>query len=373
MMQFIDLNEQYSRLKIEIDNNINKVLKHGIFIMGSEVNELEYKLAKYLGVKHAVTCSSGTDALLMPLMAWNIGPGDAVFTTTFTFIATAEAIRMLGATPIFVDIDENTFNISIESLEDKIEKTIRNGRLIPKAIIPVDLFGLPADYDKLQNIAKKYGLRVLEDAAQGFGGIYMGKKAGSFGDAAATSFFPAKPLGCYGDGGAVFTDDDELADKLRSIRVHGQGKNKYDNIRIGINGRLDTMQAAILLVKLNVFNEELEKRNEIAKMYTSGLEDIIRTPLVPEGFYSSWAQYSVMANDSREREEIRSKLKIHGIPTAIYYPIPLHLQTVFSDLGYNEGDFPISEDVSRRIFSIPMHPYLNEERVSRIIEAVVSR
>lgn len=370
MIEFIDLKEQYRYLQNEMKSNIETVLKHGKYILGPEVKELEQQLAEYAGVRHAISCSNGTDALLMTLMAWGVGRGDAVFTTPFTFIATAEVISLLGATPIFVDIDADTYNIDVKMLEQSIERTVNEGKLNPKAIIPVDLFGLPADYDAIINVARKSGLKVLEDAAQSFGSIYKQKRAGSLADAAATSFFPAKPLGCYGDGGAIFTDEDELAEKLMSIRVHGQGRDKYENVRIGINGRLDTIQAAILLAKLKVFDEELRARNQIALKYTLGLKNVLKTPSIPNELVSSWAQYSVLAEDQKKREILREKLNKAGVPTAVYYPIPLHLQQTFQYLGYKEGDFPVSEDVSRRIFSLPMHPYLKDETIEEIIKAI---
>ena len=371
LIEFIDLAEQYRQLQNEIDGNIQKVLKHGKYIQGPEVRELERQLAEYAGVRHAISCSNGTDALLMPLMAWGAGRGDAVFTTPFTFIAAAEVVSLLGATPVFVDIDPDTYNIDIKLLEQAVERVINEGKLNPKAVIPVDLFGLPADYDGIMPVARKYGLIVLGDTAQAFGSIYKGRKAGSLGDAAATSFFPAKPLGCYGDGGAIFTGDDELAEKLISIRVHGQGRDKYDNVRIGINGRLDTLQAAILLAKLKAFAGELDARNRIASKYTSGLKQVLKTPTVPDGSVSSWAQYSVLAEDSSKRDELREKLKRAGVRTAVYYPKPLHLQQAFRDLDYMEGDFPVSEGVSRRIFSLPMHPYFKDETVDEIIEVIL--
>ncbi len=370
MIEFIDLTEQYRYLQNDINNNIQRVLTHGKYIMGPEVKELEKQLAEFAGVKHAISCSNGTDALLMPLMAWGVGRGDAVFTTPFTFIATAEVISLLGATPVFVDIDPDTYNIDPKMLVQSVEKIVAEGKLNPKVIIPVDLFGLPADYDNINPIARKYGLKVLEDAAQSFGSIYKGKKAGSLGDAAATSFFPAKPLGCYGDGGAILTDDDDLAQKLCSIRVHGQGRDKYENVRVGINGRLDTLQAAILLAKLKVFNEELHARNRIASQYTLGLKAMNKTPYIPDESISSWAQYSILADNPAKREIIREKLKRVDVPTAVYYPVPLHLQQAFQYLNYKEGDFPVSEDVSRRIFSIPMHPYLKDETIDEIVKAI---
>lgn len=371
-MQFIDLAEQYRRLQNEIDVNIHKVLNHGKYIMGPEVAELEKKLADFAGVKHAITCSNGTDALLMPLMAWGIGKGDAVFTTPFTFIATAEVVSLLGATPVFVDIDKDTYNIDPELLEKAILKVKSEGQLNPKVIIPVDLFGLPADYERIDEIAKRYDLKVLEDAAQGFGGIYKDKVAGSFGDAAATSFFPAKPLGCYGDGGAIFTNDDDLAPTLKSIRVHGQGSDKYDNVRVGMNGRLDTIQAAILLPKLAVFRKEIEMRNTVAGKYTEGLEGVLKTPHVPEMCISTWAQYSVLAGSLEEKKSIIQKLKEEGIPTAVYYPIPLHLQAAYKSLGYKKGSFNVSEKISERIFSLPMHPYMTDENINKIVNTIKS-
>jgi len=371
MVQFIDLAAQYKKLKEDIDENIHKVLNHGKYIMGPEVTELEQKLAEYVGVKHCISCSNGTDALFMPLMAWGIGKGDAVFTTPFTFIATAEVVSLLGATPVFADIDEDTFNIDPVKFEEAIERVISEGKLKPKAIIPVDLFGLPADYDRIEAIARKYGLKVLEDAAQGFGGVYKGRRAGSFGDVAGTSFFPAKPLGCYGDGGAIFTNDDELAAVLKSIRVHGQGTNKYDNVRVGLNARLDTIQAAILLPKLKAFADyELDARNRSAAMYAKGLKGVVKTPSVPEGLISSWAQYSVLANSGEEKAALQEKLKVEGIPTMVYYNKPLHLQTAYCGLGYAKGDFPVSEDVSSRVFSLPMHPYLEQDVVRMVINAI---
>lgn len=370
MIEFIDLKEQYEYLQNEINNKILAVLKHGRFILGPEVKELEQELANYVGVKHAISCSNGTDALLMPLMAWGIGIGDAVFTTPFTFISTAEVISFLGATPVFVDIDPDTYNIDIEMLEQEIKRVFDEGKLNPRVIIPVDLFGLPSDYEKISLIAGKYNLKVLEDAAQSFGSIYKGKRAGGLGDTAGTSFFPAKPLGCYGDGGAMFTDDEDLAEKLLSIRVHGQGKDKYKNTRIGINGRLDTLQAAILLVKLKAFDKELAARNRIASEYTSGLKNILKTPVVPDGLMSSWAQYSVCAENHEKREIIQENLKKAGVPTAVYYPLPLHLQEAFCNLNYKEGDFPVSEAISRNIFSLPMHPYIKKDTIDTIIEII---
>ena len=365
-MQFIDLAKQQSLIKTNLDKRIQDVLAHGKYIMVPEIKEMEAQLAEYVGVKHCVSCSSGTDALLMPLMAWDVGPGDAIFTTPFTFIATAEVIQLLGATPIFVDIDPKTYNISPELLDIAIANVIEKGELNPKAIIPVDLFGLPADYAALELISKKYDIKILEDAAQGFGGQIDDRMACSFGDAASTSFFPAKPLGCYGDGGAIFTDDDELYEKLVSIRVHGKGGDKYDNVRIGINGRMDTLQAAIVLEKFTLFPTEVKLRNEVAAKYNNLLSDRVVIPEVASGYTSVWAQYSILAKDADDRAALQAKLKDAGIPSAVYYPKPLHQQTAFNHLAYKDGDFPVSEEMSQRIFSLPMHPYLETADIAMI-------
>ncbi len=366
---FIDLQAQFHHLEADIRAGIDGVLAHGRFIMGPEVAELETALADYAGVKHAITCSSGTDALLMPLMAGDIGPGDAIFTTPFTFIATAEIIAMLGATPVFVDIDPKTFNIDPGKLEVAVQRVENEGTLKPRGIIPVDLFGLPADYDTINAIAKAHGLFVLEDAAQGFGGTYKGRCAGSLADVAATSFFPAKPLGCYGDGGAILTDDGEMAEKLRSIRVHGKGGDKYDNVRIGMNGRLDTLQAAILLPKLKAYPEELAARQRIAERYNEGLSDLVQIPHIPAGYSSAWAQYSILVEG---RDALQARLKIANVPSMVYYPKPLHLQGTFRHLGHGEGDFQLSESVSERILSLPMGPYLETTDQNHIIDSVKS-
>lgn len=371
---FVDLSLQQQRILPQIEKNIQTVLKHGKYIMGPEVKELETKLAQFVQVRHAITCASGTDALLMVLMAYGIGPGDAVFTTPFTFIATAEVIKLLGATPVFVDIDSTTFNISVPKLEASIKEVSQAGFLKPKAIIPADLFGLPCDYDLINHMASAYGLIVIEDAAQSFGAEYKGRMAGSLAHSGCTSFFPAKPLGCYGDGGAIFTDSDDIADKLKSIRVHGKGKDKYENIRLGINGRLDTLQAAILLPKLAIFSQELVSRQEVAKIYTELLLPLKDTLVLPEVFpriKSSWAQYSLLAANKEARKNIQDRLKEKGIPTAVYYPKPLHLQTVFAGLGYKKGNFPVSEDCSSRIFSLPMHPYLTKEEQLEICSFIL--
>lgn len=384
-MDFIDLKTQQKLIKEKLDANIQKVLAHGNYIMGPEVKELEQKLAAYVGAKHAIGCASGTDALLMALMAYQVGPGDAIFTTPFTFIATAEVISILGATPVFVDIEPDTFNIdpaklasAIRAVKDNdptlhpLPLTPHSSPLTAKGIIPVDLFGLPANYDAINRIAKEQGIFVIEDAAQSFGGEYKGKKACSLADIACTSFFPAKPLGCYGDGGMCFTDDGQLADIMDSIRVHGKGGDKYDNIRIGINGRLDTLQAAILLAKFKIFPEEVHLRQEAANRYSSLLihNTSLLTPRIPEGYKSAWAQYSLLAKDADHRLSLQKQLQENNIPTAIYYPKPLHRQTAFASLGYAPGAFPVSEDAASRIFSLPMHPYLSadvQERVTRLL------
>jgi UDP-2-acetamido-2-deoxy-ribo-hexuluronate aminotransferase len=371
-MEFINLAEQQKRVIERIESNIRAVLEHGKYIMGPEVYALEETLGRYVGVKHAISCASGTDALLMALMACNIGKGDAVFTTPFTFFATAEVISLAGATPVFVDIDRDTFNMDPRKLERTLEIMTNNSgdanRLNAKAVMPVDLFGLTADYDSIGKIARDHCLVVIEDAAQSFGAEYKNKKAGDFGDIACTSFFPAKPLGCYGDGGMCFTDNDEMAKILKSIRVHGQGDHKYDNVRIGINGRLDTLQAAILLAKFEIFDDEITLRQEVAHRYDELLSQIpaIRIPSVPRDYMSAWAQYSILAEDEEHRRIFLEALNQEEIPTAIYYPKPLHRQDAFSSLLYKTGDFPVSENVAQRIFSLPMHPYLNPEDQQKI-------
>ncbi len=382
-MQFIDLAAQQKRIRDRLEANITAVLDHGSYIMGPEIRSLEEKLAQYAGVKHAISCASGTDALLLALMAYEIGPGDAVFTTPFTFIATAEVIRLLGATPVFVDIDPGTFNMDPAKLEPAIRALADNSSadaatprsdipLVPRGIIAVDLFGLPLDYDTLNPIASQNGLFVLEDAAQSFGAEYKGKKACSLTEIGCTSFFPAKPLGCYGDGGMCFTDNENLYEIIESLRVHGKGTHKYDNVRIGTNGRMDTLQAAVLLAKFEIFPEEIELRQQVAGRYGRLLnqQTEVQVPAVPQEMKSAWAQYSVLAGDETHRSRLQAKLKEAGIPTAIYYPTPLHRQTAFKSLGYKAGDFPVSEDFSSRIFSLPMHPYLStadQERIAEIL------
>lgn len=371
-MEFRDLKRQYQVLKPQMDAAMLEVAENCNFISGKQVTELEQQLAEYVGVKHCVTCGNGTDALTLVMMAWDIKAGDAVFVPTFTFFASAEVVAFEGATPVFVDVDERTFNVDPVKLEEAIEQVKKEGKLNPRAVIAVDLFGQPADYTKIEEICKKHGLLLLEDGAQGFGGKIGDRTACSFGDAAATSFFPAKPLGCYGDGGAVFTNDDEMADYMRSIRVHGKSPaDKYDNLRIGLNSRLDTIQAAVLKVKLQAFKDhELESVNRAAKLYDEYLSNVVKTPVVPEGFYSSWAQYTLILDSKEQRTHLQKELKEQGIPTMVYYPKPMHLQGAFADLGYKKGDFPVAESLCERVLSLPMHPYLNEEDIRFVANAV---
>jgi dTDP-4-amino-4,6-dideoxygalactose transaminase len=383
-MEFVDLKTQQQIIRRELDRRIASVLDHGNYIMGPEVFELEAQLAQFVGVKHAVSCGSGTDALLMALMAIGVGPGDAVFTTPFSFFATAEVVALLGATPVFVDIDPNTFNLDPEALETAVNAfsgkkghplLSRNTEffgLTPKAVIAVDLFGLPAEYDRITRVARKFGLAVVEDAAQSFGALYHGRKAGSLADVACTSFYPAKPLGGYGDGGMCFTNNDATAELLKSVRIHGMGRHQYDNLRIGINGRLDTLQAAILLVKFEIFPEEIKAREKAATTYSRLLagNPSFQLPMVARGSESAWAQYSLLARGHVQREAVRQRLAASGIPTAIYYPKPLHLQGAFKRLGHRTGDFPVSEGCAAKIFSIPMHPYLSlaeQERIAGLL------
>jgi dTDP-4-amino-4,6-dideoxygalactose transaminase len=365
---FIDVAAQRRRLGSAIDEAVARVLAHCQFVMGPEVAAFEKDLAAFCGVRHAISCASGTDALLLVLMAKGIGPGDAVFCPAFTFCATAEVVALLGATPIFVDIDEWTFNIDLASLKRAIPMAKQKG-LKPKAIIPVDLFGLPADHDAVAAVAKAEGLFVLDDAAQGFGGIYQGRKVGTLAPATATSFFPAKPLGCFGDGGAVMTDDDQLADVIRSLRVHGQGTDRYDNVRIGITGRLDTLQAAILIEKLKIFADEIAARNEVASRYNSALADVAIVPQVPDGYTSVWAQYTIRLSAGR-RDKLAAELKAQGIPTAIYYPRPLHKLAAYTGFPLSEGGVPVCEKLAEEVISLPMHAYLDAPTQDRIVGAV---
>ena len=370
-MQFRDLKQQYQVLKKDIDVAMVEVATNCNFINGQQVKDLEKELAEYVGVKHCITCANGTDALTMAMMAWGIGAGDAVFVPDFTFFSSGEIVSHAGATPIFVDVDKETFNINVDHLEKQIKKTIEEDNLTPKAVVAVDLFGLPADFNKVRAITDKYGIKVLEDGAQGFGGEIDGKRACSFGDISTTSFFPAKPLGCYGDGGAVFTDDDETAKLLESIRVHGKGEMKYDNVRIGLNSRLDTLQAAILSIKLKAFQDyEVADINAVADKYTEKLKDIVITPAVADGFYSSWAQYTLRLEDKKQRDGLQSYLKEKGIPSMVYYPKPMHRQEAFGQLNYDDAEFPNTIELCDTVLSLPMHPYLTDEDIDEVVKAV---
>lgn len=366
-MQFRDLHAQYLHLKEEIDANIAEVIAGCKFISGPMVGELEKQLAAYVGRKYCVSCANGTDALELVLRAWGIGPGDAVFVPSFTFMSTAEVVSVVGARPYFVDIDLDTFNMSPESLEAVIGQVLAERRDVPRVIIPVDLFGLPADYSRIVPIASKYGLKILEDGAQGFGGAINGVQVCSYGKVSTTSFFPAKPLGCYGDGGAMFCDDDELRTLLSSLCVHGKGREKYENIRLGRNSRLDTLQAAILLPKLKAFiGYELDAVNRVADQYSAMLASHIKTPLVPAGFRSSWAQYTLLCESNEQRSHLQGQLKAADIPSMVYYPCGLHLQKVYAGYGYREGMLPNTEKACRCVLSLPMHPYLAAEDVERV-------
>jgi dTDP-4-amino-4,6-dideoxygalactose transaminase len=365
---FIDVAAQRRRLGSRIDAAISRVLEHCQFILGPEVGALETALAEFCGARHAVTCASGTDALLMVLMARGIGPGDAVICPSFTFCATAEVVALLGATPVFADIDEVTYNIAPESVAGAIAAA-RHAGLRPRMIIPVDLFGLPADYGAINAIAAAERLFVLDDAAQGFGGVIGNRNVGTLADATATSFFPAKPLGCYGDGGAIFTDDDDMRELLSSLRVHGHGSDKYDNVRIGLTARLDTIQAAVLIEKLGIFPDEIAERNRIAQRYTQALADVVEVPRVPKGFTSIWAQYTIRIK-AGTRDAFAAALKAQGIPTAIYYPKPLHRQEAYRQYPSAAGGLPVSDLVAGEVISLPMHAYLDEATQDRVIAAV---
>lgn len=372
-----------------MEERVLKVLRSGQYILGPDVRELEQALAEFAGTRHCISCASGTDALLIALMAKGVGPGDAVLCPTFTFFATAEVVALLGATPVFVDVEETSFNIDPDALERAIRAVKAcdasnhplprsNGdgapmKLTPRGVIAVDLFGLPADYRRINEIARMHGLFVLEDAAQSFGGERNGRRAGSLAEIGCTSFYPAKPLGCYGDGGALFTDSDEVAALFRSIRVHGEGSDKYENVRLGITGRLDTIQAAVLIEKLKIFPEELQARDRVASNYAEAFAgrglDLV-TPILPDRSRSAWAQYSVLARDGAHRNECQAGLKAAGIASAIYYPKPLHLQSAFAGLHHRVGDYPVSESAAERIFSLPMHPYLDGDAIVRIVDAL---
>ena len=374
-IDFIDLKAQQQNIRSKIDLSIQRVLDHGQYIMGPEVRELEDRLAKFCGVKHVLSCANGTDALGLVLMAKEIGPGDAIFVPSFTFAATAEVVAWVGATPVFIDSLEDTFNMDPQSLRRGIQKAKELG-LTPKCIIPVDLFGQPADYDAIQAIADEHNLWIMADAAQSFGGSYKDRKVGNIGDVATTSFFPAKPLGCYGDGGAIFTNDEELLNILKSLRVHGQGTDgfygKYDNVRIGLNARLDTLQAAILIEKLNIFEEEIKQRQVVAKRYNEGLKGVVTTPTVLDNTVSAWAQYTIVLPENVNREALIKALQDRGVPSVIYYIKPLHMQLAYKHYPVTEGSgLPVCERLSQRVLSLPMHPYLDAETQGYIIEALV--
>lgn len=370
-MQFRDLKKQYITLKPEIDQAVSQVLISGNFISGQQVEELEAQLAVYAGTKYCITCGNGTDALTLALMVLNIGPGDAVFVPDFTFFASGETPAYEGAVPIFVDVEEETFNISPASLEQAIQKVKEEGKLIPKVIIAVDLFGQPANYPEIRKIADQYGLYIVEDGAQGFGGRIGEQRTCSFGDISTTSFFPAKPLGCYGDGGAIFTNNEEWAALLRSYRVHGKGKDKYDNVRIGVNSRLDTLQAAILQVKLKAFQEfELEAVNRVADRYAHKLKDIVKIPQIQEGFYSSWAQYSILLENREKRDGLQAYLKEQEIPSMIYYPRPMSCQTAFQGMDCVKVDLSVAGELCSRVLSLPLHPYMEEDEQDRVSAGV---
>lgn len=389
MIEFIDLKKQYVRIQDKVEGAVIEAMRDGQFIMGPAVMKLEQRLSEYVGVRHTISCASGTDALVMALMAKGIGPGDAVFTVPFTFMASAEAIATVGATPIFVDVETGSFNLDPAALEQAIAALATGDSehyslprigsdalagLKPKGIIAVDLFGLTADYDAINAIAERHGLFVIEDAAQSFGAQRDNARAGALAEIGCTSFFPAKPLGCFGDGGAIFTDDDELAEVLRSIRVHGKGTHKYENVRLGMTARLDTVQAAVLDVKLDIFDDELKQRQRVAATYTQAIAQNaipVIVPLVPNRSQSAWAQYTLVAMDETARSGFQERLKVAGIPTMIYYPRPLHVQLAFAGLGYREGDFPVSEDLCNRVFSLPMHPYLTDDEIETIVAAMV--
>lgn len=366
-MEFRDLKAQYQKYKHKIDSAIDEVVTNANFIGGKEVKELEVELANYVGVKHCISCANGTEAMTLLMMAWDIKEDDAVFVPDFTFFSTGEIVSFRGANPVFVDVVRDTFNMDPRKLETAIMKTIKEGKLTPKVIIPVDLFGLPADHYEIERIAKKFDLLVLEDGAQGFGGNINGRRACSFGDAATTSFFPAKPLGCYGDGGAIFTNDDNLAELLKSFKVHGKGRNKYDNVRIGVNSRLDTIQAAVLKVKLKAYNDhELEDVNKLYRLYNKKLKGVVETPRIPEGFYSSFAQYTIKLKNREQRDGLQKEMKENGIPSMIYYIKPMHKQGAFAGVKFDDNDFEVTNELCDIVLSLPMHPYLSKEDVIKV-------
>lgn len=369
-MEFRDLKKQYQLHKKEIDEAIQAVVESTNFISGNQVKELERKLAEYVGAKHCIACANGTDALQLALMAWEIGPGDVVFVPDFTFFSSGEVVPLVGAVPIFVDVYRETYNIDSDSLRKAVEYVIHNTDLRPRVIVAVDLFGQPAEQQAIREIADQYGLLVLEDAAQAFGGMIGDKKTCSFGDISTTSFFPAKPLGCYGDGGAVFTDDDGCAERLRSIHVHGKGSGKYDNVRIGMNSRLDTMQAAVLLQKLQFFEEEVEACNRVAAKYDERLSDAVKIPVILDNMRSSWAQYTICLKDGEERERVIAQLQADGIPSAVYYPKPMHRQTAFADHLIEAVSCENTEYICERCLSLPFHPYMEDADINAVCESI---
>ncbi|MEM9576559.1 MAG: DegT/DnrJ/EryC1/StrS aminotransferase family protein [Pseudomonadota bacterium] len=370
-MQFIDLAAQQQRIRQRIDARIAAVLDHGNYIMGPEVAELEDGLAAFCGAMHCISCANGTDALQLALMALNIGSGDAVFVPSFTFAASAEVVPFVGATPVFVDIDLETYNMSVESLQNAVGVARQMG-LRPAAVMPVDLFGRPADYDRITEVTKSEGMALICDSAQGWGARYKGQVTGSIGDITTTSFFPAKPLGCYGDGGAIFTDDPEIAAVIDSYRVHGKGTEKYDNVRVGMNSRLDTLQAAILLEKLAIYGDELEKRDSIARRYTAALSEQFIVPQIPDDLRSTWAQYTIRVGSEAQRARVQAALGDAGIPSAIYYPKPLHQQTAYRDFPCDPKGLKNSEIAAARVFSVPMSPYLTEADQDKVIAVLKS-
>ncbi|MSP49773.1 MAG: DegT/DnrJ/EryC1/StrS aminotransferase family protein [Alphaproteobacteria bacterium] len=365
-LPFVDLQAQRRRIGPRLDAALARVLAHGQFILGPEVKELETRLARFSGVKHCVTCANGTDALLLPLMAWGIGPGDAVLVPSFTFVASAEVVVLAGATPIFVDVARDSFNMTAESLALGVLAARESG-LTPKVAMPVDLFGQPADFARLEPVSRKHGLRILSDAAQSYGGGQGNRRVGSLVAVTSTSFFPSKPLGAYGDGGAIFTDDDDLAEALKSIRMHGQGIDKYHNVRIGLNSRLDTLQAAVLIEKLAILEDEVAARDRIAGRYSQALADVCEVPQVAAGNASAWAQYTILVEN---RDGVAKVLDADGIPTAIYYPIPVHRQEGYRHFPIAKGGLPVSEELARLVLSLPMHPYLEPADQDRVIQAV---
>lgn len=371
-MQFRDLKQQYQVLKAEIDKTILDVAASGAYIMGPQVKELEKQLAGYVGTRHCLSCATGTDALTLALKAWDIKKGDAVFIPDFTFVSPAEAVLLERAVPVFVDVDHETFNIDPIDLENKIEATLQKGESVPKVIITVDLFGLPANYPVIRRIARRHNLLILEDSAQGFGGAISGKRNCSFGDISTTSFFPSKPLGCYGDGGACFTDNDEWAMLMDSYRLHGKGSSKYENVRIGMNSRLDTIQASILQVKLKTFDPELDAVNKAAAEYNARLTGMVKTPVVPDGFYSSRAQYTIKLNSRTERDGLQIYLKEQGIPSMVYYPVPMHRQTAYRNTNTPESYCPVSSKLCETVLSLPIHPYLKSEEINEVCAAITN-